>query len=164
LNPSINTLLHVYDHTIQPIAIYGGELWGLANFTEKSKGSHLYDIYKDWEFEKINIKFYKYILGLNKRTTNLAVLAELGKFPAYISVVSSFFMYWHRVQSNPTSLLRSAYEDLVSPPTILYPYRAYIEILLSYGPAAKGSQLTRIHRDIKIREQPITKDSRPGKH
>jgi hypothetical protein len=28
-------------------------------------------------------------------------------------------------------------ENLVSPPTSLYPYRAYIEILLSYGPAAK---------------------------
>ena len=66
---------------------------------------------KDWEFEKNNIKFYKYILGVNKRTTNLAVLAELGKFPAYISVVCSIFMYWYRVQSNPTSLLRSAYEE-----------------------------------------------------
>jgi hypothetical protein len=32
-------------------------------------------------------------------------------------------------------------ENLVSPPTSLYPYRAYIEILLSYGPATKGSQL-----------------------
>jgi hypothetical protein len=33
-------------------------------------------------------------------------------------------------------------EKLVSPPTSLYPYRAYIETLLSYGPAAKESQLT----------------------
>ena len=33
-------------------------------------------------------------------------------------------------------------EKLVSPPISLYPYRAYIEILLSYGPAAKESQLT----------------------
>jgi hypothetical protein len=48
---------------------------------------------------------------VNKRTTNLAVLAELGKFPAYFSVVCSIFMYWYRVQSNPTSLLRSAYEE-----------------------------------------------------
>jgi hypothetical protein len=35
-------------------------------------------------------------------------------------------------------------EKLVSPPTSLYPYRAYIETLLSYGPAAKESQLTGI--------------------
>jgi hypothetical protein len=33
-------------------------------------------------------------------------------------------------------------EKLVSPPTSLYPYRAYIETLLSYGPVAKESQLT----------------------
>lgn len=33
-------------------------------------------------------------------------------------------------------------EKLVSPPTNTYPYRAYIETLLSYGPAAKESQLT----------------------
>jgi hypothetical protein len=31
---------------------------------------------------------------------------------------------------------------LVSPPTSMYPYRAYIETLLSYGPVAKESQLT----------------------
>ena len=33
-------------------------------------------------------------------------------------------------------------EKLVSLPTSLYPYRAYIETLLSYGPAVKESQLT----------------------
>ena len=33
-------------------------------------------------------------------------------------------------------------EKLVSPPNSLYPYRAYIDTLLSYGPAAKESQLT----------------------
>jgi hypothetical protein len=33
-------------------------------------------------------------------------------------------------------------EKLVSPPTGMYPYRAYIETLLSYEPAARESQLT----------------------
>ena len=36
----------------------------------------------------------------------------------------------------------SSNEKLVSPPTSTYPYRAYIETLLSYGPVAKESQLT----------------------
>ena len=41
-------------------------------------------------------------------------------------------------------------EKLVSPPTSLYPYRAYIETLLSYGSAAKESQLTGVvwYKDI----------------
>ena len=52
--------------------------------SEKQKKSEIYDIYKDWECEKLNIKFCKYILGVNKKTTKLAVLGELGKFPIYI--------------------------------------------------------------------------------
>ena len=76
--------------------------------SEKQKKSEIYDIYKDWECEKLNIKFCKYILGVNKKTTNLAVLAELGKFPIYI--VTSIFMYWHRVQNKPSNLMKAAYE------------------------------------------------------
>lgn len=39
---------------------------------------------------------------------------------------------------------------LVSSPTSMYPYMAYIETLLSYGPAAKESQLTGVmwYKDI----------------
>jgi hypothetical protein len=28
LNPNINTSLHVFDHTIKPILLYGCEIWG----------------------------------------------------------------------------------------------------------------------------------------
>lgn len=40
-------------------------------------------------------------------------------------------------------------EKLVSPSTNTYPYRAYLESLLSYGPAAKESQMTSMlwHKD-----------------
>jgi hypothetical protein len=41
-------------------------------------------------------------------------------------------------------------EKLVSPPTSMYPYRAYIETLLSYGPAAKESQLTVCHESKSV--------------
>jgi hypothetical protein len=92
LNPSIPTI-DLFDHyTITPIALYGSEIWGILNMSEKQTKIEIY-IYKDWECEKLNIKFCKYILGVNKKTTNLAVLAELGKFPIYISIVTSIFMY-----------------------------------------------------------------------
>ena len=57
-------------------------------------------------------------------------------------------------------------ENLISPPTSLYHYRAYIEILLSYGPAAKESQLTGVmwYKDTPGHQDKRTKDSRPGKH
>ena len=68
-------------------------------------------IFTDWECEKLNIKFGKYILGVNKKTTNLAVLAKLGKFSIYISIVTSICMDWHRVQNKPSNLLKAAYEE-----------------------------------------------------
>ncbi|SHE22534.1 hypothetical protein BBROOKSOX_586 [Bathymodiolus brooksi thiotrophic gill symbiont] len=53
-------------------------------------------------------------------------------------------------------------ENLVSPPTSLYPYRAYIEILLSYGPAAKESQLTGVmwYKDTPGHQDKRTTDNK----
>jgi hypothetical protein len=49
---------------------------------------------------------------------------------------------------------------LVSPPTSMYPYRAYIETLLSYGPVAKESQLTGV---MWYTNTPGQQDKRPTK-
>jgi hypothetical protein len=48
-------------------------------------------------------------------------------------------------------------EKLVSPPTSLFPYRTYIEILLSYDPATKESQLTGV---IWYKDTPGHQDKR----
>jgi hypothetical protein len=36
LNPSIHTIVHLFDHTITPIALYGSEIWGILNMSEKN--------------------------------------------------------------------------------------------------------------------------------
>jgi hypothetical protein len=53
-------------------------------------------------------------------------------------------------------------ENLISPSTSLYPYRAYIKILLSYGPAAKESQLTGVmwYKDTPGHQDKRTTDSK----
>jgi hypothetical protein len=53
--------------------------------------------------------------------------------------IGSVNLWMHSLCSDVSVSLN---ENLVSPPTSLYPYRAYIEILLSNSPAAKESQLT----------------------
>jgi hypothetical protein len=53
--------------------------------------------------------------------------------------VGPFNLWMHSLFSDVSVSLN---EKLVSPPTSLFPYRAYIEILLSYDPATKESQLT----------------------
>jgi hypothetical protein len=39
----------------------------------------LFNIFKEWEMEKLNLKHCKHILGVTKLCTNIAVLSELGK-------------------------------------------------------------------------------------
>jgi hypothetical protein len=53
-------------------------------------------------------------------------------------------------------------EKLVSPPSSMYPYRAYIETLLSYGPAAKESQLTGVmwYKDTPGQQDKRTTDNK----
>ena len=72
---------------------------------------------------------------------------------------------WMHSLFSDVSVSRS--EKLVSPPTSIYPYRAYTETLLKYGPAAKESQLTGVmwYKDTPGKQDKRTKDnkgSRPG--
>jgi hypothetical protein len=39
--------------------------------------------------EKLNISMGKYVLGVNKRTTNLAIYGELGRYPLYIDTIKN---------------------------------------------------------------------------
>ena len=53
-------------------------------------------------------------------------------------------------------------EKLVSPPTSMYTYRAYIVILLSYEPAAKKAQLTGVmwYKDTTGQQDKRTTDNK----
>jgi hypothetical protein len=62
---------------------------------------------------KLNISMGKYVLGVNKRTTNLAIYGELGRYPLYIDTIISMIKYWVRLCKNThhDPLLREAYEE-----------------------------------------------------
>ena len=44
------------------------------------------------------MKFYKYILGVHKRTINLAVYGDLGRTPLFIDIVCSIIKYFRRLE------------------------------------------------------------------
>ena len=114
-DPSVKTLLHLFDHMIKPIALYGSEIWGTPTKAALEKNRELYDIYKDWEFEKLNIKFCKYLIGVSKKSTNIAVISELGRFPLYITLIVSLLLFWHRAENAPDgSFLSSALKESVN--------------------------------------------------
>ena len=68
----IKTLLKVFDACIQPILLYGSELWGAYTNMD----------WKKWDMskiERVHTQFLKRILGVNRSTTNLMTRAELGR-------------------------------------------------------------------------------------
>ena len=68
-------------------------------------------IFKNTEPEKLHLKFAKFILGVNRRSTNFAVMSELGRFPFYLDIIKNVLKYLHRlVNVDQNSLLFDALE------------------------------------------------------
>lgn len=110
VSPSIDTCLHIFDHTIKPILLYGSEVWGACSSVPASVRNEpdfkLEKAYMNFECEKLSTKYYKYILGVHKRATNLAVIGELGRTPHFIDIICGIIKYFKRIEAmNSNSLL-----------------------------------------------------------
>ena len=53
----------------------------------------------NFECEKLSTKFYKYILGVHKRATNLAVNGDLGRTPYFIDIICTILKYLKRIDA-----------------------------------------------------------------
>ena len=96
--------MHVFDHTIKPILLYGCEVWGMFNpFTSEFRNTLLNfsRIFDKLPAEKLHHKFciYIYILGVHSKTSNTAVLSELGRFPIYFNIVKALDKYYYRLKN-----------------------------------------------------------------
>jgi hypothetical protein len=68
-------------------------------------------IFLSLQYEKLHLKFSKYLLGVHKKSVNFAVLSELGRFPLHFNIVISLVIYWYRLVnlSKESKLLHDAY-------------------------------------------------------
>jgi hypothetical protein len=55
-------------------------------------------IYCKQKAELLHQKFCKYILGAHKKSTNVAVLSELGRFPLHFNVIKTMIRYYDRLK------------------------------------------------------------------
>ena len=61
------------------------------------------------ELNKVILSFLRQILGVHKKTTNIAVMAETGKFPICLKIFSHIVKYWMRISTTKNKLLQQAY-------------------------------------------------------
>ena len=59
---------------------------------------------------KVQIKFAKALLGVNKQAVNLAVLGELGMYPISIHAFKSVIEFWLHILKSEDTLLYKDYE------------------------------------------------------
>ena len=111
LKPSV--ILNIFESLVKPIALYGSEIWVPYKTCYKSKTlDEMFEMSfkSNCDFDKIHIKFCKYILGVHSKASNFAVLSELGRLPLLLSTISSCVNFWlHILQSDSETLLSKAY-------------------------------------------------------
>ena len=78
----IETKLQLFDSIVTSILLYGSEVWGFENISN---------------VEKIQIRFYKLLLGLNVSVSNVVTFDELGKFPLRVLCKERILKYWLRL-------------------------------------------------------------------
>ena len=62
--------------------------------------------------ENLNIKLGKYLLGVHRKSSNLAVMGELGRFPILIKALNHCFTNWQRIcDLSPDTIVKKSYID-----------------------------------------------------
>ena len=74
---------------------YSSEIWGALNPSSPRLRNNVSmdKIYKDIEPDKLNTKFCNLVLGVNRKSSNFAVFAELGRHPFYLDIVKNVLLF-----------------------------------------------------------------------
>ena len=78
----VDVQIELFDSLVAPIILYNSEIWGMQNLNIVNK---------------LQIKYYKLVLGANISTPSVMVLGDLGKCPLELNVKQRILMYWFKL-------------------------------------------------------------------
>ena len=81
-NLSIDCQLDLFDKIVQPILLYGCEVWGYGN---------------NKVIERVHLKFCKLLLQLKKSTPDFMIYGELGRYSLDIRIKLRMLNYWSKL-------------------------------------------------------------------
>jgi len=96
----IKIWLKIFDSVIQPIALYGSEIWGPLS----------HQSYTRWDkhpTESLHAEFCRYILHVHRNTPTNACRAELGRYPLIINIQKRTLNFFNHLKSSPQNTLHS---------------------------------------------------------
>lgn len=78
----IDVQLHLFDHMVVPILLYGSEIWGFENN----------DI-----IEKLHLRFCRILLNVSNKSPKCMVYGELGRMPLQALIDQNVLNFWARI-------------------------------------------------------------------
>ena len=58
--------------------------------------------------ENLHLNFIKMVLGVSSRTTNWAVVSEVGRYPLAIKTLDSMFKFWQHLRESKSNIIINA--------------------------------------------------------
>ncbi len=98
---SVPTSLQLFRTLIVPILTYGSEIWGPENVSD----NHC--------FEKVQLRFARFLLGVSNKTSNVGVRGELGLFPISIDIKLCTVGFWKHILLQQSALVWDAYQSTI---------------------------------------------------
>ncbi len=86
---NIKMTIHLFDSLIKPILMYMNDFWGGLKGPEEKYNP----------IEKLHFMACKQIIGVQKQTTNIGVLLELGRVPLQNFAIKAAIKNWERIKT-----------------------------------------------------------------
>ena len=126
--PKVDTMVHLFDHLIKPVLLYGSDVYGYVNlhpkepkpsddpkaqfFQQVKKKCPVITAYLNAEDprEKLHLKFCRRILQVHSKTVNLGVYGDLGRVPIFLDqAIHAVKYFYHLILSDENRILKSFY-------------------------------------------------------
>lgn len=106
----------LFDSLVTPVALYGCEFWLPLILPQKTfkTEKNLLDYWETFNCEKINQKCCRMTLSVHNKTSRLAGLGELGRFPLFIKSLSQCLNYKLSLykDKNSRNLISNALDEM----------------------------------------------------
>ena len=87
-NRNVYTVLYIFDIVIKPILLYAADFWGCLKITKVNP------------IDTLHYMVCKQVLGVQRKTTNIGVLLEIGRLPLYIDTIKFSVKNWERIRKS----------------------------------------------------------------
>ena len=118
---AVKKALQLFDSLIRPILLYAVEFW-LPFIVSKKGLSSSHSLMKFWESfqpELLNQKVCRMLLSVHKKSSRLAVLGELGRYPIMLPALKLCLKYqYSQENTDKDSLIYKAILDMKNDPQL----------------------------------------------